>query len=237
MKDPSLGFLPGTPRAPSQHRPALVVCFRTPSPGAGRALGAPRTAPASHTWSKTSSRVPSTLNSLVRPHPAISPACTTAQGEPLPRLGGNGLCSLGLPTASHMHWPVNPVWPGASINPTPWLPSRSRRSRGGMQPLTKGVSFPATIQGRQWAAEAPQAGRHPPLPLHTLAWCPGIPAHSPELSSAGQPCWGVGGMVQGEGDKPRRRQASPRPLPMSPSTPHGPSIGCFMGYRGQAGVP
>lgn len=176
MKDPSLGFLPGTPRAPSQHSPALVVCFRTPSPGAGRAVGAPRTAPASRTWSKTSSRVPSTLNSLVRPHPAISPACSTAQGEPLPRLAGNGLCSLGLPTASHMHWPVYPVWPGASINPTPWLPSRSKGSRRGSKsrpqvgcsPLLRGLPSPPLSEEGSGQQRLPrQAGV---LPCLSTLW-------------------------------------------------------------------
>lgn len=101
---------------------------------------------------------------------------------------------------------------------------------GGLQPLARG--FSTAVWGRQRAAEPPRVGWHPPSPLRALAWRPGIPAHSPELSSAGQPCWGLRGRTSCR--PPPRNQASPHRCPPAPYMV--PLLGASWGYRGQAKV-
>lgn len=127
----------------------------------------------------------------------------------------------------HRHRPVYPVSSGCPLTQTQQQRAPAMTS-GGLKPCTKGVSSPTDKQRRQQAAQPPRAGRCPLLPLScTLAWCPGIPAHSLELSSARQPCGAAGG---GQATcPPPRKQASPHPAPMLPGIPHGWSIGHFMG--------
>lgn len=60
---------------------------------------------------------------------------------------------------------------------------------GRTQPLAKGVSFPAAIQGRQQAGEPPRAGLASPLASPRSGMAPRNPSAFPgaELSQAAMP--------------------------------------------------
>lgn len=172
------------------------------------------------------------MNSLVRPCSAISPARRAHTWDSSrPAQTWDSREGVILPFHdSHRHWPIYPVCPGASTSPAPWPPlTQTQQQRGlamaagGSKPPTKEVSSLTDVQRRQQAAQPPRAGRCPLSPLScTLAWCPGIPAHSLELSSAGQLCGAAGG---GQATcPPPRKQASPHPSPMLPGIPHGCSV-------------
>lgn len=75
-------------------------------------------------------------------------------------------------------------------------------------------SSPGHRQGKAAGSRASLGSTGPPSPLHVLALCPGIPAHSLELSSA--ECWGRQQPVGPQA------AASPHPLPKPPSTPQSP---------------
>lgn len=90
-------------------------------------------------------------------------------------------------------------------------PRRHRPTLGGFPPPSRPSQMPAS---KGVGSRAPPGQRGSPSPLHALAVRPGIPAHSPELSSAGR--WG---RQQPSVPHPG---ANPRPLLKPPSTLQSP---------------
>lgn len=209
------GIIPGIPEAPGQYSPALMSFSVTPSP-----------------WGMMS-LMSNTLTSLARPCFCHLP-CKFSGSKPAHTWDSReGVCSLSMaPTDTGQFTQSVQVLAPAQHAVCPLMQTQQQRApamtAGGLRPPTKGVSSLTDIQGRQQAAQPPRAGRCPLLPLScTLAWCPGIPVHSLELSSAEQPYGAAGG---GQAICPLpRKQASPHPSPMLPGIPQGWSISHFMG--------
>lgn len=226
MKAAFPGVIPGIPETPGQYSPALMSFSVTPSPGAGRAPGAPTPTLMGHDVLDGVQCPELTFKALFCHLPckfSISRPAHTWDRE---------LCSLPMaPTVTGQFTQSVQVLAPAQRPGCPLTHIQQQRAQatapGGLKPPSKGVSSLTDIQGRQQAAQSPRAGRCPLSPFScTLARCPGIPAHSLELSSAGQPSGAAGG---GQATcPPPRKQASPHPSLVSPDIPPW-LVGLLMG--------
>lgn len=180
MKAASPGIIPGIPEAPGQYSPASRSFFVAPSPWGMDVLEAVQYPQL-------------TCEALFCYIP-----CKFFGSRPAHAWDSReGVCSLSMALTGQFTQSVQVLAPTQHPG-CPLMQTQQQRTpattAGGLKPPTKGGSSLTDIQGRQQAAQPPRAGRCPLLPLScTLARCPGIPAHSPELSSAGQPCGAAGG--------------------------------------------
>lgn len=135
-------------------------------------------------------------------------------------------CHQGLAPSQHLGCPPEAVAAPRHSKPRP---QATQAHTGGFS--TPFPTFPnASIKGSGQQSPPPPGQHGSPSPLHALAVRPGIPAHSPELSSAG--CWG---RQQPSVPHPG---ANPRPLLKPPSTLQSPPHRApGRGWRGTPPIP